>query len=73
MTHPKESNDLKRFTTLRARAALSGVMLHCLDGDLGTQAYIATRWAMAKQLDDLNDVETWLDRVTGHPVKVAAI
>lgn len=73
MTHPNESHDLKRFTTLQARAALSGVALHCLDTDFGTQAYIATRWSMTKQLDDLNEVETWLDRVTGHPVKVAAI
>lgn len=71
MTHPNELHDLKRFTTLQARAALSGVTLYRLDGNVGTPVYIAMRWGLTKQLDDLNEVETWLDRVTGHPVKGA--
>lgn len=63
-------DNLKRFATLRAKAALSGVTLFCIEGDLQPVVYIATRWAMTKQLDDLGEVEAWLGRVTGRPQEV---
>ncbi|WP_342620836.1 hypothetical protein [Rhodoferax sp. GW822-FHT02A01] len=58
----------KEFATLQAIAALHGVTLHRLEGDYGTPVYVATRWAMTKQLDTLEEVEDWLQRVTGKPV-----
>ena len=64
-------NELKRFATLRATAALSGVTLFCIEGDLQPVVYIATRWAMTKQLDSLDDAASWLARVTGKAVEVS--
>lgn len=57
--------DQKHFATQQARAALAGVTLHQLEGDFGLPIYVATRWAMTKQLESLDEVEHWLDRVTG--------
>ena len=57
--------DLKRFSTVQALAALHGVTLHQLEGDGSQPIFIATRWAMTKQLDHLDDVEAWLQMVTG--------
>lgn len=56
---------LKTFSTLQARAALQGITLHRIEGDFGRPVYIATRWAMTKQLDGLGEVEIWLDEVVG--------
>jgi hypothetical protein len=64
--------DDKRFQTCRAQAALHGVVLHKLEGDFGRPIYCATRWALTKQLDTLDEVETWLARVTGQAVKAVA-
>ena len=64
--------DPKRFATLQARAALAGVTLHQLEGDFGKQIYVATRWAMTKQLESLSEVEQWLDWVAGQPAWSAA-
>ncbi len=55
----------KRLATFRARAALAGVTLHALDNDYGKTVYIVSRWAMTRELADLDAVENWLDRVTG--------
>ena len=55
----------KRFNTLQAAAALSGITLHQLEDDHGAPIYIATRWAMTKQLSTLDEVALWLERVTG--------
>lgn len=65
-------DDLKRFATLRAIAALSGVTLFRMEGDLQSVVYIATRWAMTKQLDSLDEAATWLSRVAGKAVEVSA-
>lgn len=64
--------DLKRLCTLNAQAALAGVTLHKLDGDFGVPIYVASRWAMTKQLESLDEVEAWLARVTGKAVGGAA-
>ena len=65
MTHPHESHDLKRFTTLQALAALSGVTLHRIEGGLTPVIYIATKWAQTRELHDLDAVAAWLNNVTG--------
>lgn len=62
MTRP---DDLKRFSTLQALAALSGITLHRLEGDLTPVVYVATKWALIRELADLGAVEAWLNNVTG--------
>lgn len=62
----------KWFATLRARAALAGIVLHQIEGDYGAPIYIATRWAMTKQLDSLGAVDAWLAMVTGKTAEAAA-
>lgn len=58
-------HDAKRFATAQALAALHGVTLYRIDGDFGRPIYCATRWAMTRQLDDMDQVEAWLQMVTG--------
>ena len=55
----------KWFATLQARCALAGVGLHRLENDHGNTVYIVSRWALTRELTDLNAVSAWLDRVTG--------
>ena len=57
--------DCKRFATLRARAALAGVALYQSTNDGGKTAYIASRWALTKELASLDAAEIWLNVVTG--------
>jgi hypothetical protein len=58
-------HDHKRFAAAQAIAALNGMTLHCIDGDFVHPIYIASRWAMTKQLETLDEVDAWLLRVTG--------
>lgn len=53
----------KRLANLKAQAALSGVSLVESTDDRGRTVYMASRWAHTKQLDSLDEVETWLMRV----------
>ena len=62
-------DDLKRFATLRAAAALAGITLIQIEGDLQPVVYIGTRWAMTRQLASLDEVASWLSRVTGKAVE----
>lgn len=55
----------KLFATLQARAALAGVTLAAIDDDTGRPAYVVTRWALTRQLDNLDAVERWIDQLTG--------
>ena len=55
----------KRFATLQARCAIAGVSLHQLENDHGALVYIVSRWALTRELADLDAVASWLDRVTG--------
>lgn len=57
--------DQKRLATLRARAALAGVVLHDIEGDFGKTIYIVSRWALTRELDSLDAAEAWLKKVTG--------
>lgn len=56
----------KAFSTVQARAALAGVTLTRLEDDRGREVLIASRWALTRQFDNLPDVESWLDRVSGN-------
>lgn len=55
----------KRLATLRARAALAGVVLHAIVGDDGRPLYVLTRWHLTRELRTLDEVEAWLAQVTG--------
>lgn len=55
----------KREATARARAALAGVTMARIENDAGRMVYIVSRWAMTRELEDLDAVEAWLDRVAG--------
>lgn len=55
----------KRFATLQAQCALAGVSLHELENDYGDTVFIVARWALTRELPDLDAVASWLNRVTG--------
>ena len=55
----------KQYATQQARCALAGVSLHRLENDHGNTVYIVSRWALTRELPDLDAVSAWLDRVTG--------
>ena len=55
----------KQYATLRARCALAGVVLHQIENDHGKTVYIVSRWALTRELPDLDAVAAWLDCVTG--------
>ena len=55
----------KQFATLQARCALAEVTLHQLENDHGNTVFIVSRWALTRELQDLDAVASWLDRVTG--------
>ena len=60
----RTADDEKRLATLRARCALAGVYLHDFEGDFGP-AYVVTRWHLTRELQTLDQVENWIDMVTG--------
>ena len=55
----------KLFATLQARCALAGATLHQLQNDHGNTIFIVSRWALTRELADLDAVASWLDRVLG--------
>lgn len=55
----------KREATLRALCALEGVTLIPTFNDRGFRVYIVSRWALTKELPDLDAVEVWLKHVRG--------
>ena len=55
----------KQFATLQARCALAEVTLQQLENDHGNTVFIVSRWALTRELQDLDAVASWLDRVTG--------
>jgi hypothetical protein len=57
--------DQKRLATLRAKAALTGHVLHAIEGDNGQTLYIFSKWAQVRQLENIERAETWLAHVTG--------
>jgi len=59
------SADSKDLATLRAQCALAGVALVESRDERGRTVYIVSRWALTKELPDLEAVRVWLARVTG--------
>ena len=55
----------KLFATVQARCALAKVTLHQLENDHGRIVFIVSRWALTRELANLDAVASWLDRVTG--------
>jgi hypothetical protein len=61
-------HDPKRFATLQAVAALASIQLVMTDDDRGRPCYYVHKWALTNHFDELGDVATWLERVTGKEV-----
>ncbi len=57
----------KQVATATAHAALCGIVLHAIEGDDGRPLYVASRWALTRQFETIEAVESWLARVTGKP------
>jgi len=55
----------KTLSTLCAKAALAGVTLHVVENDDGQPAYVLSRWNLTRQLHSLDEVQRWLDLLTG--------
>lgn len=55
----------KHLATLKARCALAGVALTESTDDHGRPVFVASRWALTRQFESLNDLDQWVDRVTG--------
>jgi hypothetical protein len=58
-------NERKRFATLQARAAIAGHEVRREPVDGGGWLYVMRRWGMRRELLSLDDVQAWLDGVTG--------
>lgn len=57
----RSSSD-KREATLRARAALLGIVLHSQHDDRGRPEWIATRWCFTRPFSSLDELATWLEQ-----------
>ena len=58
---PWVREEVKRFATVQARAALAGVeLVRLADGSL-----LASKWGMFKSFSDADEVDSWLGRVGG--------
>jgi hypothetical protein len=62
---PQTPAEEKRLSTLMARAALAGIVVHGLENDHGQPVYIVSHWALTRELDSLDELQEWLERVTG--------
>ena len=60
-----DSSIAKQVENVRAECALAGVALVPSRDERGQTVYIVSRWALTKELQDLNAVRAWLARVTG--------
>lgn len=63
---PDYSGDPKRFSTLRARAALVGVELHACRNDAERWTFFAALGAETIEIPTLREVEIWLLGRFGH-------
>ena len=55
----------KEFRSLQARYALAGHALKRSESGDGQVSYFSTRWGMTKELANRNEVEGFIDRLTG--------
>lgn len=61
----REPLDGKTVSTLKARAALCGVVLHFLDDDHGRALFVASKWSLTRQLHNVAEVDEFLRRIGG--------
>lgn len=54
-----------QVSTLRAKCALAGIVMHVSEDDRGQLLYIVSKWALTKAFSDLSELEAWICRVTG--------
>lgn len=65
-THANFTPDQTNLTRLRAKASEVGVQIYAFDDeDTGKTVFVVSRWNLTRQLDSLNSIEKWLDRVAG--------
>ena len=57
--------DTKRLATATARTCLWGGVLSVIEADDGRPQIVVSRWALTRAFGDLDELEGWLDRVTG--------
>jgi hypothetical protein len=57
--------DPKREATAVARAALAGITVHRSTTEAGQAEWIVSRWSLTRAFSDLDELERWLDMVTG--------
>ena len=55
----------KAEATLVARAALAGVVVTRIEADNGAPQWVASKWALCRAFDSLEQLSSWVDRVTG--------
>lgn len=55
--------DPKHLATLKAKAALRGVVLYFTEGDRGEPLFIASRWSLTRQMHSIDEVEDFLARI----------
>jgi len=65
LVRPATRVDDKTFATLRARAALIGVVLLRTEADDGSDAFIVTRDALCRSLGSAAEVDSWIKRAGG--------
>jgi hypothetical protein len=59
------------LSTVRARAALAGIALHHGRDHMGRDVFLVSRWNMSRTFATLQQVENWLEMVTGSPSRSA--
>lgn len=57
--------DTKREATLIARAALVGVTVYRSTTEAGATEWVCSRWALTRAFSSLDDLEKWVDMVSG--------
>lgn len=65
MAHTCTEHQHKLASTLRARAALRGIVVVETQDDRGNPEWIASLYAMTKAFGSLDELRAWLDRVEG--------
>lgn len=65
MAHTCTEHQHKLASTLRARAALRGIVVVGIQDDRGNPEWIASLYAMTKAFGSLDELSAWLDRVEG--------
>lgn len=60
---PPAAPTVKELATLKAKAALCGVVLYLSEGDRGEPLFIASRWSLTRQMHSVAEVEDFLARI----------